>query len=298
MTITSLCRYHDAEKGVCVGVIIDDKVYDITDHIPNVGAWLEMSTGRVNDAIQRLIDLASAANDSFARADLDDETSFRLRWLAPVDTQEVWAAGVTYERSRVARQEEAIDGGDVYARVYDAERPELFLKANGVDVIGHLGEVGVRSDATWSVPEPELTLVINPALEVVGFTIGNDMSSRDIEGANPLYLPQAKVYTASCAMGPAILLQSTTVWLDTTIHLNIQRDGATMFEESISTARIKRTVAELVEYLGRCKQFPHGAALMTGTGIVPPDDFTLMAGDVVAITIDGIGSLQNTVKVV
>jgi 2-dehydro-3-deoxy-D-arabinonate dehydratase len=298
MTITSLCRYHDAEKGVCVGVIIDDKVHDITDHIPNVGAWLEMSTGRVNDAIQRLIDLASAANDSFARADLDDETSFRLRWLAPVDTQEVWAAGVTYERSRVARQEEAIDGGDVYARVYDAERPELFLKANGVDVIGHLGEVGVRSDATWSVPEPELTLVINPALEVVGFTIGNDMSSRDIEGANPLYLPQAKVYTASCAMGPAILLQSTTVWLDTTIHLNIQRDGATMFEESISTARIKRTVAELVEYLGRCKQFPNGAALMTGTGIVPPDDFTLMAGDVVAITIDGIGSLQNTVKVV
>src|SRR5690606_555963 len=180
------------------------------------------------------------------------------RLLAPVDEAEVWAAGVTYEISRDARQEESQDGGDVYARVYNAERPEIFFKAQGWRVVGPGDEVGIRSDATWSVPEPELGIVFNPAMEVVGFTIGNDMSSRDIEGANPLYLPQAKVYTASCAMGPGILLKPTTNWPEAAINITIERDGTAAFEGSVHTDRIKRTISELADYLGHSYTFPNG----------------------------------------
>jgi 2-dehydro-3-deoxy-D-arabinonate dehydratase len=212
--------------------------------------------------------------------------------------QDVWAAGVTYERSRQARQEEAVDGGDIYARVYAAERPELFFKARAGWVIGHLGEVGIRADAEWNVPEPELTLVINPALEVVGLTVGNDMSSRDIEGANPLYLPQAKIYTASCALGPQIALGRHESWPEITIRVTVERDGETIFEDSVSTARIHRRLDELVTYLGRSLSYPDGVLLMTGTGIVPSNDFTLRAGDRITVTIDDIGQLTNTVKVV
>ncbi|HVO72345.1 MAG TPA: fumarylacetoacetate hydrolase family protein, partial [Aggregatilineaceae bacterium] len=218
-------------------------------------------------------------------------------WLAPVDEQDVWAAGVTYERSRQARQEEALDGGDIYARVYGAERPELFFKAQGRHVVGPGGAVGIRADARWSVPEPELSVVFNPALEAVGFTTGNDMSSRDIEGANPLYLPQAKVYTASCALGPGIVLASSD-WPVVAIHLYIRRAGEPVFEGETHTARLRRPLAELAEYLGRSNRFPDGVVLLTGTGIVPPPDFTLAAGDVIEITIDGIGTLINPVQVV
>jgi 2-dehydro-3-deoxy-D-arabinonate dehydratase len=215
-----------------------------------------------------------------------------------VEEQEVWAAGVTYERSREARQQEAIDGGDIYARVYRADRPELFFKAHGRRVIGPYGLVGIRRDATWSVPEPELAVVVNPALEAVGFTVGNDMSSRDIEGANPLYLPQAKVYTASCALGPGIVLQAATDWPATTIRLVIRRAEAIIFEGTAPTLRIRRKLDELTGYLGRSNEYPDGAVLLTGTGIIPPEDFTLAAGDVVQISIDGIGTLTNTVKIV
>jgi 2-dehydro-3-deoxy-D-arabinonate dehydratase len=201
-------------------------------------------------------------------------------------------------RSREARQEEAQDGGDVYARVYDAERPEIFFKASLKNTVGHGAEVGIREDSKWNVPEPELGVVINPAMEVVGFTVGNDMSSRDIEGANPLYLPQAKVYTASCALGTGLVLAPSAEFPETTISISISRNGSEVFADSIHTSRIKRKLSELVTYLGRSNTFPHGVILLTGTGIVPSADFTLQAGDVVTITIDEIGTLQNIVKIV
>ena len=216
--------------------------------------------------------------------------------LAPIGTQEVWAAGVTYYRSRTARMEESKDagGGSFYDRVYAAERPELFFKATGRRVVGPGQPVRIRSDAKWSVPEPELTLVINSAGKIVGCTVGNDMSSRDIEGENPLYLPQAKVYDGSCALGPCILLTSEPS-RDTAIRIEILRSKQPVFSGNTTLKELKREPKELVEYLYRDSSFPQGAFLMTGTGIVPGDDFTLHHGDVIRISIDGIGVLENPV---
>jgi 2-dehydro-3-deoxy-D-arabinonate dehydratase len=296
MTEHLLVRFYYPEKGERLGLRLDNSIYDLSTYFPSIGAWLQSSAGRPQAAIDELESLAR--NSSQTHHVSLFEAGMSTRWLAPVDTQDIWAAGVTYERSREARQEEAVDGGDIYARVYGAQRPELFFKAHGRNVIGPYGEVGIRADATWNVPEPELALVMNPAMEVVGFTIGNDMSSRDIEGENPLYLPQAKFYTASCALGPGILLTPATEWLDTTIRIRIERAGATAFEGDVHTSRIRRKINELVSYLGRSNEFPYGVVLLTGTGVVPPGDFTLAARDIIRITIDGIGTLENTVKVV
>jgi 2-dehydro-3-deoxy-D-arabinonate dehydratase len=217
--------------------------------------------------------------------------------LAPIVNQEVWAAGVTYFRSRNARIEESRDagGGDFYDRVYAAPRPELFFKASGRRVVGPGGQVRIRSDATWSVPEPELTLLINPSGRIVGYTIGNDMSSRDIEGENPLYLPQAKVYDGSCALGPCIYVPNEPPSASTTITLEILRAGRPLFAGTTSLAELKRKPEELVEYLFRDSSFPQGVFLMTGTGIVPDDDLSLASRDRIRITIDGIGTLENVV---
>jgi 2-dehydro-3-deoxy-D-arabinonate dehydratase len=294
-----LVRFYHPEQGNRIGVQLDGVIHDVTDHLPSIGAWLRASVNHVNDAIAGLEVVARDSAITFQADQFEAApAAFVPHWLPPVDEQEIWASGVTYERSREARQEESQDGGDVYARVYQAERPELFFKSPGSKVVGPYAEVGIRADATWSVPEPELALVINPAMELVGFTVGNDMSSRDIEGENPLYLPQAKVYKASCALGPGIVLNPSSEWPDTLIHINIQRGGQTAFENEVHTDRIKRRINELISYLGRSSEFPDGVVLLTGTGIVPPSDFTLQAGDVVTITIDGIGKLQNTVKVV
>lgn len=216
--------------------------------------------------------------------------------LAPVGSQQVWAAGVTYYRSRKARMEESRNtgGGDFYARVYSAERPELFFKAAGCRVVGPGAAVRIRSDARWSVPEPELTLVLNPSGAIVGYTVGNDMSSRDIEGENPLYLPQAKVYDGSCALGPCVLLSPQPL-TDNNIRLEIVRGCHTIFSGSTSLSELKREPRQLVDFLFRDQSFPRGVLLMTGTGIVPGDDFTLQHGDVVKIAIDGIGILENHV---
>ena len=217
--------------------------------------------------------------------------------LSPIGSQEVWAAGVTYYRSRNARMEESKDagGGSFYDRVYSAERPELFFKANGAKVVGHGGKVRIRSDAQWSVPEPEWTLVISAAEEIVGYTIGNDMSSRDIEGENPLYLPQAKVYDGSCALGPCVLLAQGALPKSTEIRIEIVREEREVFSGSTSLAELKRDPEELVRYLYRESSFPQGAYLMTGTGVVPGDDFTLLSGDLIRISIGDIGTLENTV---
>ena len=220
-----------------------------------------------------------------------------LALLAPIGTQEVWAAGVTYLRSRAARMEEAksAGGGDFYDRVYVAARPELFFKATPSRVVGHQAKVAIRKDATWSVPEPELTLMVSPGGKVLGYTVGNDMSSRDIEGENPLYLPQAKVYNRSCALGPCVLISSNPLPSSTKIQIDILRSGQTTFSDSTTLASMKRNPAELVEYLYRDNVFPNGAYLLTGTGIVPPDSFTLQQGDEIRISIDGIGTLTNFV---
>jgi 2-dehydro-3-deoxy-D-arabinonate dehydratase len=216
---------------------------------------------------------------------------------APIEHQEVWASGVTYYRSRSARIEESKDagGGDFYDRVYSAERPELFFKAVAHKVAGPAGDVKIRKDAKWSVPEPELTLLVSPRGEIVGYTIGNDMSSRDIEGANPLYLPQAKVYDRSCALGPGILIRKEPMPPTTRIGLEITRAGSIEFSASIELSEMKRDPQVLVEYLYRDQSFPHGCFLLTGTGIVPPDSFTLQSGDEIRITISEIGTLVNRV---
>jgi 2-dehydro-3-deoxy-D-arabinonate dehydratase len=216
--------------------------------------------------------------------------------LPPIDDQEVWGAGVTYERSKVARQEESADGGSFYDQVYRADRPELFFKATPSRVVGPGKAIRVRSDAKWSVPEPELALFLSSDLRLVGYTVGNDVSSRDIEGRNPLYLPQAKVYDACCALGPCVTLASAMpATAEIAIRLNIVRDGATIFDASTSTGRMARSFAELISWLGRDNVFPNGVILLTGTGIVPPDEFTLTPGDLVNITIAGIGTLSNPV---
>ncbi len=216
---------------------------------------------------------------------------------APIGSQEVWAAGVTYYRSRSARMDESktAGGGDFYDRVYSAERPELFFKSTPHRVAGPEGYVRIRKDAAWSVPEPELTLLINHRGQIIGYTAGNDMSSRDIEGENPLYLPQAKVYDGSCALGPCILVSSEPLPTSTPISLEIARDGRTEFSGATTLAELKRAPATLVEYLYRDNSFPCGAFLMTGTGIVPPNSFTLASGDRIRITIDPIGTLENEV---
>ena len=217
--------------------------------------------------------------------------------LAPIGRQEVWASGVTYLRSRNARMEESKkSGGDnFYDRVYDAERPELFFKATPERVVGPGASVRIRADSAWNVPEPELTLFINAKGKIMGYTCGNDMSSRDIEGENPLYLPQAKSYDGSAALGPCLYVPESPIPTNTQIQLDIVRDGQAVFSNNIAISQMKRQHTELVEFLYRECSFPTGCYLMTGTGIVPPDDFTLRSGDDISITIDHIGTLHNVV---
>jgi 2-dehydro-3-deoxy-D-arabinonate dehydratase len=215
---------------------------------------------------------------------------------APIDNQEVWAAGVTYLRSRDARMEESESAKSAYDLVYEADRPEIFLKATPNRVSGPGQEIAIRGDSTWDVPEPELALVINTSGEIVGYTVGNDVSSRSIEGANPLYLPQAKVYSKCAGLGPAIALTNEVPDIkNRAIRLVIRRNGVDHFDGSTSTSQIHRTFEDLVHYVRLHNEFPNGVILMTGTGIIPPSEFTLEAGDEVEIAIDGVGTLTNPV---
>jgi 2-dehydro-3-deoxy-D-arabinonate dehydratase len=216
--------------------------------------------------------------------------------LPPIGNQELWACGVTYLRSKVGRQEESKDagGGDYYARVYE-ERPEVFFKATAHRVVGHGGNVRIRKDSTWDVPEPELTLMVTSSGKIIGYTIGNDMSSRSIEGENPLYLPQAKTYDGCAAIGPCIYITDKPLDQSTLIQLDILRNNKTVFSDAVSIAQMKRSIEELVSFVYKECSFPHGCLIMTGTGIVPPNDFTLQSGDEIRIKIDNIGTLINTV---
>jgi 2-dehydro-3-deoxy-D-arabinonate dehydratase len=232
-------------------------------------------------------------------ASLEDDAIPGSGWhaVAPIEEQEVWAAGVTYFRSRTARmaESEAAGGMSFYDRVYTAERPELFFKSTPHRTVGPGAPVRIRHDSKWNVPEPELTLLVSPKGKILGYTVGNDMSSRDIEGENPLYLPQAKVYDGSCALGPGILVTDGPLAPTTGIQIEIRRAGSAVFSDSTTLEAMKRNPAELVEYLFRENTFPNGCFLLTGTGIVPPHSFTLASGDEIAITIDGIGTLSNPV---
>jgi len=276
--------HYDADGAERLGLQIDDTLFALNEPASSLDYLLTEVP-----ASQLVSVLTSAKGDP-----VSGQKSLRLR----LNEQEVWAAGVTYKRSEEARERES-GNSNIYTRVYDAPRPELFMKAMGYDAVSTGDPVGIRYDATWSVPEPELAIVLNARLEVIGFTIGNDMSSRDIEGENPLYLPQAKIYQNACALGPRIWLQpSIAQWPDVTISMEIKRDGKRVFFDETSTERLHRTLPDLVAYLGRCKRFRRGAVLLSGTGIVPPDSFTLQAGDEVVIAASPIGELGNTVIVI
>lgn len=282
-----IVKYRGAEEGSHLGIIEGERIVPLAD--TDAGAPRLLSD---------LLETDDPAAEIEARADRRRE-ALRLadvQLLAPIDQQEVWAAGVTYYRSRTARMEESQRAAYFYDLVYDADRPELFFKANPHRVVGPDAAVRIRSDATWNVPEPELALVLDSRLRLVGFTIGNDMSSRDIEGANPLYLPQAKVYDQCCALGPCITLASAMPEpAEIGIRLTVQRDGREAFAGQTDVTQMRRTFADLVSWLGRDSSFPHGAILLTGTGIVPGDEFSLQPGDRIEIAIDGIGTLSNPV---
>lgn len=219
-------------------------------------------------------------------------------WLAPIGNQELWACGVTYLRSKIGRQEESktAGGADFYARVYEAERPEVFFKATAHRIVGNGAKVNIRKDSTWDVPEPELTLVVTSSGKIIGYTIGNDMSSRSIEGENPLYLPQAKTYDACAAVGPCIFITDKPLDESTMIRMDIKRNGEKVFEGTVGLSQMKRKPQELVSFVYRECSFPNGCLIMTGTGIVPGHDFTLKSGDEIAISIDHIGTLVNVVR--
>lgn len=280
-----VAKFRDASDAVRVGCVEDDQLFPL----------------QLGERYGCLADLLAAEHPIAAveqlRRDaplaIDDDS---IRWMAPVDFQEVWAAGVTYLRSQTARMEESDSAASCYDRVYNAARPELFFKATPHRVRGHLGPLRIRRDSEWNVPEPEVTLVLSPSLKIVGLTVGNDMSSRDIEGENPLYLPQAKCYDQCAGVGPWITLFDSLPPAESLgVSLEIDRGGRTVFQQQTSAGEMARSFEDLVGWLGRENSFPQGALLMTGTGIVPTSDFTLKAGDVVHITIDRVGTLSNPI---
>jgi 2-dehydro-3-deoxy-D-arabinonate dehydratase len=281
-----LCKAQLETGEVRVGVVAQDHV-QFLDFEDYVGMRSLSDVLHSDDPIAVARDLVEDERVALSEVTL----------VAPIDQQEVWAAGVTYKRSQEARERESVGAAKFYDLVYSAARPELFFKATPHRVAGPGEKVRIRRDTKWSVPEPELALVISPKLKIVGYTIGNDMSARDIEGENPLYLPQAKVYDNCCALGPVITLIAGMPTLERVqIQLTIERGGAKVFEGGTSMAQMNRKLEDLVGWLGRDNSFPAGAFLLTGTGIVPPDTFTLKAGDVVHIDISGIGRLTNLVE--
>jgi len=285
-----LCRFNTLGGRPRLGLVRGEFVLDLS------AGWFSALADALNS--ERIGDMEQMASQvvAVAGADLPSFGITDVQLLAPVDSQEVWAAGVTYLRSKKARMEETDFSATAYDRVYDAERPELFFKSLPEKVVGPGEPVGIRKDARWNVPEPELALVINSRGKIVGYTIGNDMSSRDIEGENLLYLPQAKVYNRSCAIGPWMVIgASEGEARNWKIQLEIRRTGQSVFESETSVGQIKRPFDELVAFLFRSQSFPHGAVLLTGTGIVPPDSFTLQPQDTVRISISGIGTLENPV---
>ncbi len=283
-----LCRFQKDAAGdaMRIGLAVDETTL------------ADLTAGGI-ESITELLEDDNAVARVEALTDLPTSPLADVTLLAPIERQEVWAAGVTYLRSKTARMEESDFSASAYDLVYDAARPEIFFKSLPEKVVGPNEPVGIRADAKWSVPEPELALALNSRGQVAGCTIGNDMSSRDIEGENLLYLPQAKVYDRSCAIGPWLILgaseEAIRAWI---IGVEIIRANETVFAGETSLNNLKRSFDELAGYLCRSQTFPHGAILLTGTGVVPPDDFTLAAGDLIRITVSGIGTMENPVAIV
>jgi 2-dehydro-3-deoxy-D-arabinonate dehydratase len=298
-----ICRVMLEEVGVVLAAIADDEQVRPLQ-LPqkagqtagiHINSWDLLLSGAGDQPLSEYVTELSAQATSIGSL---AQLTAQGRLLNPLDHQEVWAAGVTYWRSRQARMEESDTASRIYDLVYEAERPELFFKATPHRVVGPGGQIAIRQDSHWNVPEPELAVLLDKNLKVIGFTVCNDVSSRDIEGANPLYLPQAKLYDGSCAVGPVILLvDQLPEKPELRMECIIKRAGLEVFNGGATTAQLKRTLPELIQYLGRSNSFPGGVLLSTGTSIVPPDDFTLQAGDLVEIEIEGIGLLANTVRV-
>ncbi|OYP35509.1 fumarylacetoacetate hydrolase family protein [Rhodopirellula sp. MGV] len=279
-----LAKFIDSSDSVRFGCVAENELIPLvaSDAYPTLASILAASSPM--EAVQSLATEAPIT--------IDDS----VRWLPPIDRQEVWAAGVTYKRSQTARMEESEAAASCYDRVYNADRPELFFKATPHRVAGNGQPLRIRADATWNVPEPEITLVLSPSMKIVGLTVGNDMSSRDIEGENPLYLPQAKCYDQCAGLGPWItLFDSLPAPSEITVDLKIERDGGIVFDQQTAGDQMARTFVDLVGWLSKDNSFPDGAFLMTGTGIVPTSDFTLLPGDLVHITIAGVGTLTNPI---
>lgn len=292
--------YHYRKPGwrhPCLGVGTAAGLVDIAtlDSFRLVERWSQLLT--MPDLAERLeSDLQRGARVDLPWDALAPAPSLeRPHLLPPIDQQEVWGAGVTYQISRLERMRESEVAADIYDRVYSAARPELFFKAAAARVVGPGAAIGVRGDSVWTVPEPELAVICSPSLEVVGFSLGNDVSARDIEGENPLYLPQAKMFAGSCALGPAMRLAAGYDPLAQTLSCRIERDGSTVWADETQTGRLKRGLDELLGYLGRALDFPAGVVLFTGTCLVPPETVALRPGDLVEMTLSGIGTLRNPV---
>ncbi|MFO7918031.1 MAG: fumarylacetoacetate hydrolase family protein [Anaerolineae bacterium] len=293
----SLCRFRRREAAPHLGLICKSELYDLTAsgrrQYTNMCAWLTSAAGNVDQALSTLEQMPDELEPISTAEDLlQDDTGIRL--AAPLDEQEVWACGVTYEMSREARMRESGEP-TIYGRVYDAARPEIFFKSTPHRVVGPEEAVAIRGDSQWNVPEAEMVLVATPQMEVIGYTVGNDMSSREIEGENPLYLPQAKVYDRCCALGPFVRLAKDLDPLDQAVECIVEREGEQVFCGETHTSSIHRPLSDLVSYLGRCNSFPKGVFVMTGTGIVPPDAFSLQEGDIIEITFEELGTLRNPV---
>jgi 2-dehydro-3-deoxy-D-arabinonate dehydratase len=285
-----------------LGAVIDNDVFDLTERNRSIfGSWtpmLESAKDRGTSVSELVLKYTQNSRKKHSYLDLWKKTPrSKSHLLLPLGPPEVWACGVTYLQSKRAREDETTVKG-IYQGVYDAERPEIFLKGSTRSCVPHRGEVGIRSDSSWNIPEPELAFVLGLNQEIIGFTVGNDVSSRDIERMNPLYLPQAKIYNNSCALGPAVLLADGPDFGTFDVSLTIYRASSVVFMGSVNTSRMKRDLNELRTYLVRCNDVPPLTVCLTGTGIVPPDDFTLLPRDIVEITIDRIGTLVNTVGLI
>ncbi|MBI3417859.1 MAG: fumarylacetoacetate hydrolase family protein [Verrucomicrobia bacterium] len=282
--MTKLCRFQNAARQIRIGLAPDDHtLLDLTAAgVESLSSLLE------NDDLHGQLAI-------FVQQKLPSLALSEVKLLAPVEEQEIWAAGVTYLRSKKARMEESDFSATAYDRVYEAERPEIFFKSLPSKTVGPDDAVGIRKDSRWNVPEPELALVLNSRGHIVGFTIGNDMSSRDIEGENLLYLPQAKIYDRSCALGPFITIASEAEARSWQIRIEILRANKRVFSGETAVSQIKRAFGQLAEFLFRSQKFPNGAVLLTGTGVVPPDDFSLQPGDTIRIEISDVGVLANSV---
>lgn len=287
-----IVRYYTPDQGVRIGALRDGRVVDLTAKL-GAADWCEL-LARYGDALYARVEQAvttAGGGDLAYDAVAVRPDPARPHLLAPVAPLEVWGSGVTYERSRDAREHET-QVASIYDRVYTAERPELFLKATGPRIVGPYAPVGIRADSSWQVPEPEVGLWLDAQGRLMGVTIGNDMSARDIEGANPLYLPQAKIYRNACALGPSILLLAGAPPVFS-IECSIERRGQTVFHGATSTSQMRRSFDELIGYLLRENWIAPGTVLLTGTGIVPPDEISLQEGDRIRITVEGIGVLEN-----